>query len=275
MLNLSKTIKLKNSFKEDNKNELAQYFPSFLWLLRDFSLKLVDKTGKNITEKQYLEHALENIKTNENNEIIKEKNRVRNLIKTYFPERDCFTLVRPVEDEKNLQNLQELSDDELRSEFLEQAKNFRNKVYKKLKPKVFHGQFISGTMLLELVQSILDSINNGGIPIIENSWKYIMKRECVKKVKELVENFAKELHEHRDKNKNKNDFYINIKNDILLIEQKYLKYFYNNNLLDDELTKEFSEKIKNKLNEEIIKFNKENEKLFEEKFLKDLNVLNF
>ena len=273
VLNLSKTIKLKNSFKEDNKNELAQYFPSFLWLLRDFSLKLVDKTGKNITEKQYLEHALENIKTNENNEIIKEKNRVRNLIKTYFPERDCFTLVRPVEDEKNLQNLQELSDDDLRSEFLEPANNFRNKVYKKLKPKVFHGQFISGTMLLELVQSILDSINNGGIPIIENSWKYIMKRECVKKVKELVENFAKELHEHRDKNKNKNDFYINIKNDILLIEQKYLKFFYNNNLLDDELTKDFSEKIKNKLNEEIIKFNKENEKLFEEKFLKDLNVL--
>ena len=88
VLNLSKTIKLKNSFKEDNKNELAQYFPSFLWLLRDFSLKLVDKKGKNITEKQYLEHALEDIKGEENNEIIKEKNRVRSLIRTYFPDRE-------------------------------------------------------------------------------------------------------------------------------------------------------------------------------------------
>jgi len=46
VLNLSKTIKLKNSFKEDNKDELAQYFPCFLWLLRDFSLRLVDKNGK-------------------------------------------------------------------------------------------------------------------------------------------------------------------------------------------------------------------------------------
>ena len=46
VLNLSKTIKLKNSFKEDNKNELAKYFPSFLWVLRDFSLILVDKKGK-------------------------------------------------------------------------------------------------------------------------------------------------------------------------------------------------------------------------------------
>ena len=273
VLNLSKTIKLKNSFKEDNKNELAQYFPSFLWLLRDFSLKLVDKKGKNITEKQYLEHALENIKGEENNEIIKEKNRVRSLIRTYFPDRDCFTLVRPVEEEKYLQNLQELSDDELRSEFLVQSKNFRSKVYKKIKPKVFHGQFLSGSMLLELVQSILDAINNGGIPVIENSWKYVMKNECVKNMKELVDMFAKELREHRDKNKNKKDFYTNLNNDILLIAQKYLDEFNKNNFLDEEMTKEYSEKIKNKINEELIKFNKENEKLFESKFVNDLNIL--
>ena len=63
VLNLSKTIKLKNSSKEDNKNELANYSPS---------------------------------------DIIKEKNRVRSLIREYFPERDCFTLVRPVEYEKKL-----------------------------------------------------------------------------------------------------------------------------------------------------------------------------
>ena len=141
MLNLRKTIKLKNSFKEDNKNELAKYFPSFLWVLRDFSLILVDKKGKNITEKQYLENALEELSGMST--TIEEKNRVRALIRTYFPERDCFTLVRPVEDEKKLQILQDLSDDELRSEFLEQALNFRNNIYKKVKSKVFHGQFIS------------------------------------------------------------------------------------------------------------------------------------
>ena len=275
VVNLSKTIKLKNSFKEDNKDELVEYFPCFLWLLRDFSLKLVDQNGKNITEKQYLEHALENIKGEENNEVIKEKNRVRSLIRTYFPERDCFTLVRPVEDEKNLQNLQALSDDELRSEFLEQAKNFRNKVYKKIRPKVFHGHLISGSMLIELVQSILDSINGGGIPVIENSWKYVMKNECVKKGKELLEMFAKVLREYRDKNKNKKDFYINIKNDTLLISQKYINEFNNSNSLDIETRKEFCEKLKNKINEELIKFNKENEKLFEDKFIKDLNILSY
>ena len=273
VLNLSKNLKLKNSFKEDNKNELSQYFPCFLWLLRDFSLRLVDKNGKNITEKQYLENALENIKGGENNDIIKEKNRVRTLIRTYFPERDCFVMVRPVEEEKNLQKLQYLSDDQLRVEFLEQAKIFRNKVFKKIRPKTFHGKLISGSMLVELVQSILDSINDGGIPVIENSWKYVMKNECVSKGKELIEMFVKELKEHRDNNKNKDDFYLNIKNDIYSISQKYINQFMNNNLLDEETKREFTEKFKIKINNELIKFNKENEKLFEEKFMKDLNLL--
>ena len=273
VLNLSKTIKLKNSFKEDNKDELAQYFPIFLWLLRDFSLRLVDKNGKNITEKQYLENALENIKGGENNEIIKEKNRVRTLIRTYFPERDCFVMVRPVEEEKNLQKLQTLPDEQLREEFLEQAKHFRNKVFKKIKPKVFHGQLISGPMLIELVQSILDSINGGGIPIIENSWKYVMKNECANKGKEIIEMLAKELRDHRDKNKNKEDFYINMKNDTYIISQKYINEFINNNLLDEETKREYTEKLKIKINNELIRFNKENEKLFEEKFIKDLNLL--
>ena len=273
VLNLSKTIKLKNSFKEDNKDELAQYFPYFLWLLRDFSLRLVDKNGKNITEKQYLESALENIKGGENNEIIQEKNRVRTLIRTYFPERDCFALVRPVEEEKNLQKLQFLPDEELRVEFLEQAKNFRNKVFKKIKPKTFHGQMISGSMLVELVQSILDSINGGGIPVIENSWKYVMNNECVKKGKELIEMFANELRTYRDLNKNRDDFFINLKNNIHSISQKYIDEFTNNNLLDDETKREYIEKLKNKMNNELARFNKENEKIFEEKFLKDLNLL--
>jgi hypothetical protein len=31
---------------------------------------------------------------------IENKNRIRRLIKHFFPDRDCSTLVRPVEDEK-------------------------------------------------------------------------------------------------------------------------------------------------------------------------------
>ena len=116
VLNLSKTIKIKSVNKEDNEEELAEYFPTLLWLLRDFSLKLEDKDGNVITEKQYLEQALENISGT--SDIVEEKNRVRNLIKAYFPEKDCFVMVRPVEKESDLQNLQNLPDYRLRKEFV-------------------------------------------------------------------------------------------------------------------------------------------------------------
>ena len=100
VLNLSKTIKLRNNSINDNESELAEYFPSLYWLLRDFSLKLEDHDGNVITEKQYLEYALQQIKGS--SEIIEEKNKVRSLIRTYFPERDCFVMVRPVEKESDL-----------------------------------------------------------------------------------------------------------------------------------------------------------------------------
>ena len=240
VLNLSKTIKIKSVNKEDNEEELAEYFPTLLWLLRDFSLKLEDKNGNVITEKQYLEHALENISGS--SDIVEEKNRVRNLIKTYFPEKDCFVMVRPVEKESDLQNLQNLPDYQLRKEFVEQAKIFRNKVMKKIKPKTFRKKLLSGAMLVELVQSILDSINGGSIPVIENSWKYVLQNECIKNSKEIINKFVKEINKFRQENKNKKDFFKNVKKNTRKLAQNYINDFVKNSMLDEDNKKEFVEK---------------------------------
>lgn len=53
---------------------------------------------------------------------VETKNRIRRLIKHFFKERDCHTLVRPVEEEKELQSLQHMDDANLRSEFVQQYK---------------------------------------------------------------------------------------------------------------------------------------------------------
>jgi Guanylate-binding protein, N-terminal domain len=42
VVNLSKSLQIKNDSKAEDPDELAEYFPSFLWILRDFALKLVD-----------------------------------------------------------------------------------------------------------------------------------------------------------------------------------------------------------------------------------------
>jgi hypothetical protein len=52
--NLAKDIQKSNA-KDD---KLEEEFPSFLWLVRDFTLNMVDKSGCPIQPKEYLEQAL-------------------------------------------------------------------------------------------------------------------------------------------------------------------------------------------------------------------------
>ena len=270
VLNLSKTIKLRNNSSIENEEELAQYFPTLFWLLRDFSLKLEDHEGNVITEKQYLENALKNMKGS--SEIIEEKNKVRSLIRTYFPERDCFVMVRPVEKESDLQNMQQLPDEQLRKEFVQQAKIFRNKVTKKTKPKVFMKKNLSGAMLVELVQSVLDAINGGNIPVIENSWKYVIENECIKHSNDAIKNFIDEIEKFKNENCTKKNYAKEIKSYMKKLSDKYIDTFRKNGLFDEDSKEKYIKKLKGKIDEEIQKIDKENEKIFEQKFNEEIDI---
>ena len=43
---------------ERTPDEISNYFPTFYWVVRDFSLQLQDPNGNAITSKEYLEKAL-------------------------------------------------------------------------------------------------------------------------------------------------------------------------------------------------------------------------
>ena len=47
IINLCKQIQIKSGTETD-PTQLAQYFPSFLWVVRDFALKLLDPNGNPI-----------------------------------------------------------------------------------------------------------------------------------------------------------------------------------------------------------------------------------
>jgi hypothetical protein len=80
---------------------------------------LVDTDGEPLTSKEYLERAITMQKGF--SDSVESKNRIRRLLQTFFKERDCFTMVRPLMDEENLQNLDKLDFDKLRPEFFEQV----------------------------------------------------------------------------------------------------------------------------------------------------------
>lgn len=96
--------------------ELVNTFPSFLWLLRDFSLKLVTDKGEDITPTEYLEQALKH--QPKTTPAAERKNQIRKQLRTFFEHRDCFSLVRPTEQERDLQNLSTLPANRLRPEFV-------------------------------------------------------------------------------------------------------------------------------------------------------------
>lgn len=99
---LSTNIMISNEMtSQENEEELYKYMPKFLWLLRDFSLELANKNPK-----EYLEYCLNpEMKAGSYHETYGNSRRIRNEITKIFKDRDCFTLIRPADDESALQRL--------------------------------------------------------------------------------------------------------------------------------------------------------------------------
>ena len=274
ILNLSKSLKLRNNTnvlntKENDDKEMSKYFPSMLWLLRDFALKLEDSDGNVITAKQYLENAL--MEQKGSSESIEEKNLVRKMIKTYFNERDCFPMVRPVENENDLQNLMNLPESKIRPEFIKQSNMLKNKIYMKIKPKTFNNKILSGQMLIDLLESVVNAINEGAIPVIENSWNYITNSECIKSIKENTENFRKAILLYQKENLTKNDFFNELQRYAQNLMEEIINKFREENEKRFDDINEYVHKLKLSLNQEFKKLNEENITLIKDKYILDLD----
>ena len=178
VVSITKHIRIKTHSSDVEPEEYSKYFPSFLWVVRDFTLQLIDEDGNTITSKEYFEKALE--LQNGSSQSVKQKNQIRKLIKSFFPELDCCTIVRPLTNEEHLQNLESRTLKELRPEFVEQIMFLRQKVLNRMKVKTLNGQSLSGEMLVNLAESYVTAINKGTIPNIENAWTCICKNECMK-----------------------------------------------------------------------------------------------
>lgn len=97
------------------------------------------------------------------------------MLTSFFKERDCCTMIRPLTKEEQLQNLADMDLSLLRPEFIEQVQNLREKVIKRIKPKTLNGRKLNGEMLYNLANSYVTAINTGAVPSIESSWSYICK----------------------------------------------------------------------------------------------------
>lgn len=260
VVNLTKNIHIKSQNNEAGEldcEDYSSFFPTFIWVVRDFTLQLVDSEGEPLSSKEYLEKALTIQKGF--SDSVESKNRIRRLLQTFFKERDCFTMVRPLMDEENLQNLDKLDFDKLRPEFFEQVIMMRKRVLNRIKPKMINNRNLNGEMYVNLMKSYVGAINNGAVPNIENAWTYICKNECMKAMYDAMETYDKMIKELLH-NKLPMTFE-ELKMCHKVAKESALNNFRKKAIGDvsDEFLKEFSKKIKQKLN--AIKTENEKESL--------------
>ena len=120
---------------------------------------------------------------------LKNKNKIRRMIKHFFTDRDWVTVVRPVENEKELQHLNHLSEQDLRPKFIEQIKSVKRRIFNNVKPKILNGKILNGSMLLELWKSYVNAINDGKVPWIENAWSYVLRHELEKNMRQIIKEY--------------------------------------------------------------------------------------
>lgn len=123
-----------------------------------------------------------------------ERNRIRAMMKDFFRDRDCVTLVRPVHDEAKLQQVDAMPIEELRPEFQQQLSDVKQIVYgDSLQPKMLQGKPLNGSMFAGLLQAYVAAINSGGVPVITSAWEGVTASECRKAMSTAADAFKKSL----------------------------------------------------------------------------------
>jgi len=177
--------------------ELGAFSPSFVWLLRDFYLDLNDPdSGGHISAADYLESALRNVPTTDGasaNGVLPgavAKNAIRESIRGLFPERECFPLVRPVNDEKQLRNLDAVPRSQLRPEFIAGLDSLVELLFDRCRAKRVGSDVLNGPALAAMATQYVAAINAGAVPAIATAWQSVAESECGKAVEEGEAEYA-------------------------------------------------------------------------------------
>ncbi|CAI2384081.1 unnamed protein product [Moneuplotes crassus] len=192
--NLTENIHVSKSQIESGV-EFRRFFPSFMWVLRDFYHEL----DPGNTPRDYMEKCLEQVPGA--TEDILRKNKIREGITKYFKDRDCYTLIRPLNDEDELAHIEEQDFTSLKPEFQDQMNRVIKKIYSKAKPKIIDGKSLNISMFLALTLEYVDSINHESTPTISTALDRVIYAESHKIMDKIDEDVRAEVDERAKRNR--------------------------------------------------------------------------
>ena len=188
----------KSNGVEDESINFHKIFPSFLWVIRDFSLQLVDSDGDVISGSQYLNNALQPVKGFDKQTV--ERNRIRSMLSSFFSNRECLTLVRPCNSEEQLQQVDLIPFKSLRSEFQDAIGKLRSLVFDNLVQKTMECKALNGIMFAGLVDAYVSAVNSGGVPTLSTAWESISEEECCSAYENAVKLYETDMDSYCGKN---------------------------------------------------------------------------
>lgn len=167
---------------------MTNYFPHLIWLLRDFSLDFNSESGANTSADDYMEKAL---LPRDNWEEGSMKRVIRSKFKQVFPRRNCFTLVRPVNDEKLLRRIEEVDYEDLRREFRVELSKLLHFIGSRSAVKKVRGKSLNGKSFCLFLRHIVDSLNSDSFPGISTVDERLRKHQRKQVVKRAQAQFTK------------------------------------------------------------------------------------
>ncbi|XP_052387431.1 guanylate-binding protein 1 isoform X2 [Carassius gibelio] len=199
---LAENIKIRSTEVADEEEEeedfkFVQFFPSFTWVVRDFTLELVIE-GKRVTEDEYLEFALQ-LKKGMSKKV-SDYNLPRQCIRNYFPSpRKCFVFPSPASPE-NMTRLESLQERDLVPDFLEVTGRFCDHIFHNSVVKtVKGGHRVTGKLLGHLVKIYVDTINSGKVPCLDNAVVALANLENQTAVQEALKTYQTGMEKMKNK----------------------------------------------------------------------------
>ncbi|XP_069840745.1 guanylate-binding protein 1-like [Dendropsophus ebraccatus] len=188
-------IKVKSHDNEDEEAEFSMHFPIFIWAVRDFHLRL-NVDGRQVTEDDYLENALK-LRKPEKTTRDADYNRPRERLHMYFRSRKCFVFDQPSAKKEDLQNMDNISERELKPEFLEQTKRFCDYVFREAEAKRVIGMVtVTGNQLGKLAAMYTESIMTSKFACMEDVAQTLSDMENAAAVQEAAQHYENKMKEN-------------------------------------------------------------------------------
>ena len=190
---LTKSIIVRSGLTEkETMHEFRNYFPDFLWLLRDFTLQLADTHGRQITARDYM---VKKVLVSSDSYPPAPTDYVAGIIRASFPSIDCQTIPPPSDDPYILQNIED-HEGSLSEAFNTSITCVIEHILKNITiKKGFHSsQIVTGEMLAELMDQFVEVLNSpDAVPNLENAWQAIVTSRIETTVASLVKEYEKEM----------------------------------------------------------------------------------